>query len=172
MRTTTLIVTGVSGSGKTSVADELVARLGWAFAEGDSFHPAANVAKMHAGHPLDDDDRRPWLRALASWIGEQERDGRSAVVTCSALKRSHRDLLREGHPSIRFVHLAVPAPVLAERLARRRGHYMPASLLESQLATLEPLEPDEPGVTVDGDAPPAEIVAAVQASPAVPAPSS
>lgn len=172
MTTTTLIVMGVSGSGKTTVADELVARLGWGFAEGDSFHPAANVAKMHAGHPLDDEDRRPWLRALASSIGDQEQAGRSTVVTCSALKRSYRDLLREGHPSVRFVHLAVPAPVLTGRLARRQGHYMPASLLESQLATLEPLEPDEPGVTVDGDVPPAEIVAAVQAAGVVPVASS
>lgn len=159
--TTAMIVMGVSGSGKTTIADELVARLGWAFAEGDSFHPEANVAKMHAGHPLDDEDRWPWLRALAGWIGEHESAGRNAVVTCSALKRSYRDLLRDGHPSVWFVHLAVPADVLADRLRHRTGHYMPASLLESQLATLEPLHADEPGVTVSGDEPAAAVADAV-----------
>lgn len=159
-RTRTLIVMGVSGSGKTTAADELVGRLGWVFAEGDEFHPSANVEKMRAGHPLDDDDRWPWLRAIATWIGEHEQAGTSAVVTCSALKRSYRDLLRAGHDSVWFVHLTVPATVLADRLQHRQGHYMPASLLESQLATLE-LGADEPGSTVPGDVPPSEVAAEV-----------
>ena len=96
--TTTIVVMGVSGSGKSTVADRLVDRLGWEFAEGDDFHPPENVAKMRAGHPLDDEDRWPWLRRLAAWIGEHEQAGRSVVVTCSALKRSYRDLLCDGHP--------------------------------------------------------------------------
>lgn len=141
---------GVSGSGKSTVAAGLTERLGWPFAEGDEFHPRANVEKMAAGHPLDDDDRWPWLRTLAGWIGEHEEAGRSAVVTCSALKRSYRDLLREGHPSVWFAHVTADAEMLRDRLAHRTGHYMPASLLESQLATLQPLQHDEPGAEISG----------------------
>lgn len=149
--TTTLVVMGVSGCGKTTVARGVAEQLGWPFAEGDDFHPVANVAKMHAGIPLDDDDRQPWLLALADWIGEREAAGESAVLTCSALKRRYRDLLRSGHPSVLFAHVSVDPDVLRERLARRKGHYMPASLLDSQLAALEPLQPDESGITVPGD---------------------
>lgn len=154
MTVRTLVVMGVSGVGKTSVAGELVARTGWVFAEGDDFHSEANRKKMAAGIPLDDDDRWPWLATVAAWIGEQEADGRSAVVTCSALRRVYRDVLRDGHPSVRFVHLLAPAELIEQRITARRGHYMPPSLLGSQLATLEPLDPDEPGVGVDtsGDA--------------------
>lgn len=159
--TRTVVVMGVAGCGKTTVAGELVDRTGWVFAEGDDFHPSANVAKLRAGHPLDDDDRWPWLRAIATWIGAHERSGTSAVVTCSALKRSYRDLLREGHDSVWFGYLAVPATVLSDRLRCRRGHYMPASLLESQLAALEPLGDDEPGVTAIGHAPAPEVAAEV-----------
>jgi gluconokinase len=147
---TSVVVMGVSGSGKSTVAAELAERLGWAFAEGDDFHPAENVAKMRAGIPLDDDDRWPWLRALAAGIGEHEQAGRGDVVTCSALKRAYRDLLRDGHPSVWFAHVAVDADSLRERVEKRSGHYMPPSLLDSQLATLEPLQDDEPGVTVSG----------------------
>jgi len=160
-RTRTLIVMGVSGSGKTTVAHALVARLGWVFAEGDEFHPSSNVEKMRAGHPLDDDDRWPWLRAIAAWIGEHEQAGTSAVVTYSALKRSYRDLLRAGHDSVWFVHLTVSSAVLADRLQHRQGHYMPASLLESQLAALEPLGADEPGSTVPGDVAAADVATEV-----------
>ena len=141
---------GVSGSGKSTVAAGLTERLGWQFAEGDDFHPPANVEKMAAGQPLDDDDRRPWLRTLAGWIGEHEEMGRSAVVTCSALKRSYRDLLRDGHPSVWFAHVTADAEMLRDRLAHRTGHYMPASLLDSQLATLQPLQHDEPGAEISG----------------------
>src|SRR5918997_348280 len=155
---TCIVVMGVSGSGKSTVAAGLVERLGWEFAEGDDFHPPANVAKMRSGQPLDDDDRRPWLGALADWIGERERAGRSVVVTCSALKRSYRDLLRNGHPSVWFAHVTVDPDLLRERVAGRTGHYMPVSLLESQLAALEPLEDDEPGASISGAGAPGVVV--------------
>jgi gluconokinase len=147
--TVTLVVMGVSGVGKSSVAAELVRRTGWTFVEGDDLHPESNRAKMANGIPLDDDDRWPWLRRVAAWIGEQEAAGRNAVVTCSALKRSYRDLLCDGHPSARFVHLLAPPELISARITARRNHYMPPSLLESQLATLEPLQPDEPGIEVE-----------------------
>jgi gluconokinase len=144
-----LVVMGVSGVGKTSVAQALVDRTGWAFQEGDDLHPEANRAKMAAGTPLDHDDRWPWLRRVAEWIGSQEAAGRGGVVTCSALKRSYRDLLRDGHPSVRFVHLLADEDVLTARVTNRHGHYMPPALLRSQLDALEPLGPDEPGVRVE-----------------------
>ncbi|WP_214365909.1 gluconokinase [Pseudonocardia sp. H11422] len=149
--TTTLVVMGVSGAGKTTVAREIVRRTGWAFAEGDDLHPEANRQKMAAGRPLDDEDRRPWLRRIADWIGEQETAGRDAVLSSSALRRRYRDVLRDGHPSVRFVHLTADPGVLAARVQNRAGHYMPASLLGSQLETLEPLEADEPGIVVATD---------------------
>lgn len=147
--TTTLVLMGVSGVGKSSVAAELATRLGGEFTEGDDFHSELNRKKMADGHPLDDEDRWPWLRSIADWIGRQEEADRPAVVTCSALKRSYRDLLRDGHPSVRFVHLKAPPGLIAERVQARRGHYMPPSLLESQLVTLEPLQPEEPGLVVE-----------------------
>ena len=156
--TTTIVVMGVSGSGKSTVAAELVSRLGWEFAEGDDFPPPENVEKMRAGIPLTDDDRWPWLRRVAGWIGEHEAAGRSAVVTCSALKRSYRDLLCDGHPSVWFAHVTVDAELLRERLEHRSGHYMPASLLDSQLATLEPLQDDEPGEAISGAGRPEDVV--------------
>ncbi|NMH90950.1 gluconokinase [Pseudonocardia bannensis] len=143
---------GVSGVGKSTVAQEIARRTGWAFAEGDDLHPEANRQKMAAGHPLDDEDRRPWLRRIADWIGGQEAAGHDAVLTSSALKRRYRDLLRHGHPSVRFVHLTADPGVLAARVQNRPGHYMPASLLGSQLETLEPLQADEPGIVVATDA--------------------
>ncbi|MGI4893535.1 MAG: gluconokinase [Janthinobacterium lividum] len=145
---TTLIVMGVSGSGKTTVATQAAERLGWKYSEGDDFHPAANVEKMRSGHPLDDEDRWPWLRDIASWIGDREKLSESVVITCSALKRVYRDLLADGHPSVVFCELVVPAEVLEERMAQRQGHYMPASLLRSQLETLQDLQPGERGFRV------------------------
>jgi gluconokinase len=146
--TTTIVLMGVSGSGKSSVMKRLARDLGWPAAEGDAFHSPENVARMASGVPLTDEDRRPWLDALAAWIGDRERAGENALVTCSALKREYRDRLRNGHPSVWFVHLTAGRSILAERVERRRGHYMPASLLASQLSTLEPLAPDEPGITL------------------------
>jgi gluconokinase len=148
--TASIVVMGVSGSGKTSVAAELARRLGWDYVEGDDLHPAANVAKMAGGHPLDDEDRWPWLRRIAEVIGEHEAAGTGLIVTCSALKQSYRDRLRDGHPSVWFAHVDAPQAVIAERLQRRTGHYMPPSLLGSQLATLEPLTEEEPGRVVSG----------------------
>lgn len=156
-RNTTIVLMGVAGSGKSTVLAELVARLDWPWVEGDALHPALNVAKMAAGLPLTDADRRPWLLRISERIGELEARRESALITCSALRRSYRDLVRLGHPSVWFVHLVAPPEVLRERMATRRGHFMPTALLESQLATLEPLQPDEPGTTVDAVAPIAEI---------------
>jgi gluconokinase len=149
-----VVLMGVTGSGKSTVLPHLVERMHAAAAEGDSFHSVANVEKMRSGVPLDDDDRWPWLRSIGAWIGDRERDAVDAVVTCSALRRRYRDALRAGHPSVRFVHLLVSSAALEERLAARSGHYMPASLLESQLETLEQLTPDEPGFEIDADRPP------------------
>ena len=156
--TTTIVVMGVSGSGKSTVAATLVDRLGWEFAEGDDFHPVENVEKMRAGKPLDDEDRWPWLRSLAAWIGEHEKAGRNVVVTCSALKRSYRDLLCDGHPSVWFAHVTADAELIRERIEHRTGHYMPASLLDSQLSTLEPLGDDEPGARISGAGSPPSVV--------------
>ena len=157
-RPCTVVLMGVAGSGKSTVMTQLAERLGWRAAEADDFHSPANVAKMSAGHPLTDDDRWPWLHAIANWIGDREGAGENAVVTCSALRRTYRDFLRSGHPSVRFVHLAVGRAILERRMAQRRGHYMPPSLLGSQLDTLEPLGPDEPGIVVSGELPPEAIV--------------
>ena len=154
-----VIVMGVSGSGKTTIATALAHRLGWDFAEGDDFHPAANVEKMAHGVPLTDKDRWPWLRAIGAWMDQHAREGRSAVITCSALKRAYRDLLVEGRERVRFCDIDVPAQELQRRLAARTGHYMPASLLPSQLAALQPLDPDEPGVVVHAHGDPQEVVA-------------
>lgn len=158
MSSTTVIVMGVSGSGKTTLAQDLAKARGWTFAEGDDFHSEANVAKMASGHPLTDEDRWPWLRSIAAWIGEHEAAGESVVVTCSALKRAYRDLLAEDNPSVVFCALQVPPEVLEQRLAERKNHYMPASLLRSQLDTLEDLHPDERGFRVRVQGGPAHVL--------------
>lgn len=145
-----VVVMGVSGCGKSSVAKRISRATGWEFAEGDDFHSEASVAKMHAGEPLTDDDRRPWLEAIAEWISAKQSRGESAVITCSALKRGYRDRLRRGCPAVRFLHVDVPGQLLRHRLENRHGHYMPADLLASQLKSLEPLEADEPGTTIVG----------------------
>jgi gluconokinase len=140
---TIVVVMGVSGSGKTTVARGLAQKLGWAFLEGDSVHPPANVAKMSAGMPLNDDDRWPWLDAIAQWMSQRLQSGESAVVACSALRRIYRDRLRQAGADVRFAYLHVPPDELARRM-RTRDHFMPPSLLDSQLATLE-----EPGADED-----------------------
>ena len=149
-------VMGVSGSGKTTVGAALAQRLGVPFADADDFHPPANVAKMSAGVPLDDDDRLPWLHILGSWQAEHAATG--AVVTCSALRRWYRDVLREAAPGQVFVHLDGRPEVVARRVAGRPGHFMPASLVESQFATLEALQPDEAGFALDLDQPVDDLV--------------
>lgn len=147
-----LVLMGVSGSGKSTVAGVLAGRLGWDLAEGDDMHPAANVAKMATGHPLDDEDRWSWLAKVAAWIGEHIAAGRPGIVTCSALKRSYRDRLRGD--GVVFVYLAGTHDQIAHRIVTRHGHYMPASLLDSQLDTLEPPIPDENAITVEVTASP------------------
>ncbi|MEV2239181.1 gluconokinase [Micromonospora sp. NPDC049891] len=144
-----VVVMGVSGAGKTTVAQGVAALTGLTFAEADEFHSVANVARMRAGVPLDDAARWPWLRSLADWMAARHREGVSTVLACSALRRSYRDVLRQGPPAVDFVHLAGPSEVIRERLTLRSGHYMPASLLDSQTATLEPLCPDEQGLVLD-----------------------
>jgi gluconokinase len=143
-----VIVAGVSGSGKSTVGALLAGQLGWRFADADDFHPAANVAKMRAGVPLTNEDRWPWLRAIAAWMDERIAAGQSAVITCSALKRSYRDLLLDGRPQARMIFLAPDREVLARRLAARHGHFFPEQLLGTQLTDLEPVQPDEGVVTV------------------------
>ncbi|GAA5154573.1 gluconokinase [Pseudonocardia eucalypti] len=147
---------GVSGAGKTTVGRLLAERLDVPYAEADDFHPPANIAKMSAGIPLTDEDRWPWLDALAGWIAGHA--GTGGVVTCSALKRVYRDRLRAAGGNVWFLHLRVDRQVLAGRVAHRPGHFMPAALLDSQLADLQPLEPDEPGLTVDASATPEAVV--------------
>lgn len=153
-----VVVMGVSGSGKTTVARGLAQRLHWEFQEGDDLHPRANVEKMSRGEALSDDDRWPWLEAIGHWIDERRAAGGHGVLTCSALRRVYRDLLRDGRPDVRFCYVATEPETLRERLEHRRDHYMPASLLPSQLATLEPLAEDEPGVTVSGEGEPDDVV--------------
>jgi len=157
-RLTTLVVMGVSGVGKSTVMAMLAERLGWPTLEGDALHPPANVAKMAAGEPLTDADRAPWLAEIAAWIGEREAEGVSSIVTCSALRRTYRDALRTGHPSVWFVHLVAPVPTVALRMVDRAGHFMPPALLDSQLEALETLAPDEPGWAVDAAPEPIAIV--------------
>jgi gluconokinase len=157
-----LIVSGVSGSGKTTVGALLAGRLGWRFADADAFHTAANVAKMRAGIPLTDQDRWPWLRAIAAWMDERIAQGEPAVVTCSALRRAYRDALLGGRPQARMIFLSVDPEEAARRLAARHGHFFPSALLRSQFDALEPPAPDEPGVTVVASShEPAETVAAI-----------
>jgi len=150
------VVMGVSGSGKTTVGQALADRLGVEYADADSFHPAANIAKMSAGVPLDDEDRAPWLAAIATFLAEHAETG--AVVSCSALKRRYRDVLRAGVGRLPFLHLDGSPEVVVERVAQRSDHFMPASLVTSQFADLEPLEADEEGLVTDMSAPVGEVV--------------
>ncbi len=183
---THLVFMGVSGCGKTTAAQLAAELTGWPYAEADDFHPKANIDKMSAGHPLDDDDRRPWLEAMRDWMSQRAAEGGAvagggaiaegsgsagslddagrtaerpgSIVTCSALKRRYRDILREADGRVVFVHLHGDASIIEGRLAHRTGHFMPASLLPSQYADLEQLGADEDGVTVDLAGTPREIV--------------
>src|SRR6266581_2325175 len=148
-----LIVMGVSGSGKSTIADGLAERLRWTFEDGDRFHPASNVAKMSAGHPLTDEDRWPWLQAIADEIDRVCKAGEHAVIACSALKRAYRDILVHGRSDVRIIYLRGTQELIAGRLASRKGHFMPPGLLASQFKTLEPPGADEKPVTVSIDAP-------------------
>jgi len=158
-----VVVAGVAGSGKSTVGRQLAARLGWAFADGDTFHPEANVAKMRAGLPLTDADRKPWLAAMAAWMDDVLASGQSAVLACSALKRSYRDELLDGRPQAGLVFLDISQAACDARLAARTGHFFHEPLLASQFATLEPPEPTEKRVHVVqvGDQSPGQIVAEI-----------
>ncbi len=151
-----VVVMGVSGSGKTTVGRLLALSLGVEYADGDAFHPSENVAKMTSGRPLDDEDRRHWLDTVAEWIEERLRNGRGGVVSCSALKRRYRDVLRRAGSGVWFLQLDVDLETIEARVAERTGHFMPVSLVESQFAMLEPLGSDERGVIVDARPAPEE----------------
>lgn len=152
-RAPVVVVMGVSGSGKSTVGRLLADRLGVPFAEADDLHPVANRAKMAAGHPLDDRDRMPWLHALAGWLRQAEAAG-GGVLACSALKRRYRDLFRRAAPDVWFLSLVLDEETADRRVAGRKGHFMPARLVGSQYRALEPLEPGEPGRTLDATAEP------------------
>jgi len=152
-----VVVMGVAGTGKTTIGPLLATRIGVPYAEGDDFHPPANIAKMSAGVPLTDEDRWPWLDAIGAWA--HGRAGLGGVVSSSALKRAYRDRLRAEAPGVVFVHLAGDRALIEDRMAHRQGHFMPTTLLDSQFATLQPLEPDEAGVVVDVSGSPEEITA-------------
>lgn len=158
-----LIVMGVSGSGKSTIAEALARRLNWRYEDGDAFHPPANIAKMKAGHPLDDDDRRPWLQAIAAEIDRVgAADGR-VIIACSALKRSYRDILVHGRDDVRIIFLDGSRELIAERLKNRKGHFMPPELLDSQFRALEIPQADEPAIAVPIEPPVETIVDAIVA---------
>ncbi|WP_144877711.1 gluconokinase [Microbacterium sp. 1.5R] len=154
-----LVFMGVAGTGKSTVAAMLSGRLGWTFEEGDDLHPEANVQKMASGHPLTDDDRWPWLDRIAEWIDERIAAGEPGIITCSALKRSYRDVLRRE--AVTFVHFAGDRELILERMLRRQGHFMPTTLLDSQFATLEPLDADEKAIEVRIDETPQQQTAEI-----------
>lgn len=156
-----IIVMGVSGSGKTTIAEALAERLGFACEDADTYHPASNVAKMHSGIPLTDEDRWPWLRAIAQAIDRKAEASTPVVIACSALKRAYREILAHGREDVRIVYLKGSRDLIARRLALRTDHFMPASLLDSQFATIEEPLPAERVMTVDIDASVDEIVAQI-----------
>jgi ribose 5-phosphate isomerase A len=152
-----LVIMGVSGAGKSTVAQELAARLGWSFEEGDALHPEANVAKMHAGISLTDADRQPWLEAVAAWIDGQRARKQPGIISCSALKRAYRQIIIGDRPEVRLVYLRGGRDLIAEHLAGRHGHFMPAGLLQSQIDTLEEPDPGEDPLTVDVGPPAGQV---------------
>jgi gluconokinase len=158
------VIMGVSGSGKTTIGRVLARRLGWLFLEGDALHPPENIAKMKAGHPLDDEDRAPWLAAVAARIDQWRDDGKCGVVACSALKRRYRDIIIGGRADVRLIYLEGSRALIGERLAQRHDHFMPASLLDSQFAALQPPTADEDAITVPVDVPVDAIVARIAAA--------
>lgn len=157
------VVMGVSGCGKSTVGQALATTNGVPFVEGDQYHPPANVAKMSAGQPLNDDDRADWLLALQAQINAARLRGEGLVISCSSLKRRYRDLLRQGDAALRFAHLNGPKELIEARMQARVGHYMPTSLLDSQFRDLEPLQPDETGLTLDIETPPDDLVTQIRA---------
>ncbi len=163
-----LLVMGVSGSGKSTVASLLAQRLAWPFVDGDDLHSADHIAKMRSGHALDEADRTPWLARIGAWIDARLKAGESGVIVCSALRRAYRDTLVRDR-AVRIVYLEGNRGLIAERLAARRGHFMPGSLLDSQFAALEPPGPDEDPITVSIEDPPDAIVAAICARLDLPA---
>jgi gluconokinase len=164
MSATVIVVMGVSGCGKSTIAAHLAERLGWQLAEADAFHSSASVAKMRSGTPLTDEDRRPWLDAIARWIDAARAAGRPGVVACSALKRSYRDVLLGPRQDVRLVYLKGDYERVVRRVAARRGHYMPLALLRSQFATLEEPTPDERAIVVGIEPAPEDIVATILAA--------
>ena len=159
-----VVVMGVSGCGKTTVASRLAERLGWNFAEADTFHLAASIEKMRTGVPLNDDDRWPWLDAIAAWIDVARKNGERCVVACSALKRAYRERLKGGHDDVRFVYLQGAYATVAGRMVGRTGHYMPSSLLQSQYDALQEPTPDENAIVVSIEEPPAVLVERIAAT--------
>lgn len=157
-----LVLMGVSGSGKSTIGEALGARLGWRYEDGDAFHPASNVAKMSTGHPLTDEDRWPWLRAIAAEIDSVCRSGQRVVMACSALRRVYRDILVHGRNDIKIVYLQGSQQLIGARLRNRKGHFMPPDLLTSQFKTLEPPASDEHAIIVSIDAPVEVIVDNIQ----------
>ena len=156
-----LIVMGVSGSGKTTVAALLAGRLNWQFQEGDALHSPANVDKMHRAIPLTDADRLPWLDSIAALVDRWSAEGVSGIITCSALKRAYRARIQAGRPAVEFIYLRGARALVSARITQRMGHYMPPSLLASQFATLEEPGDDEPVITVDIGGSPDQIVEAI-----------
>jgi len=161
--TRVIVVMGVAGSGKSTVASLTAKRLRWRFAEADTFHPPANIEKMRNGIPLTDEDRWPWLDAIAAWIDGMRKAGEPCVVACSALKRAYRARLMAGHHDVRFVYLKGDYETIAARMSGRTGHYMPLSLLRSQFDTLEEPAPEENALVMKIERPPEEIASAIQA---------
>ncbi|MGG5174451.1 gluconokinase [Pseudarthrobacter sp. J1763] len=159
-----VVVMGVAGAGKSTIAEALSQELGWDMAEADQFHPAENINKMESGTPLTDEDRWPWLRSIRDWMSTEAKAGKNTVLTCSALKHTYRELLSEAEGTVVFVHLDGSPELLRERMGGREGHFMPPTLLPSQLATLEPLteaELAQGSVRLDISQKPEAIVSAV-----------